>query len=235
MILKNVNKVIYLNAGHSSTDPGAVGNSFTESNENRLVRDLCIPLLKEAGFEVKLIPDALNLRKSIDWINLYAKDINDGLVVPIHFNFASDPEVKGTEVYYYGEDPISKDIAKTISTKISEFAGTVNRGPKSDTTTRFGELGIIRQTNCWVTLIEVEFLSNLKAMEALDYVKVAKGIVAGIKEVYGMDPGDPPNEQPRNKAPQQTTLTGMKLFLDKLMARLRKLLEILNGRGLQPT
>lgn len=239
MKIIKANKVIYINAGHNDDpdtpyfdDPGAVVGPLFEGRETMLIRDECVPLLKDAGFEVKAVPDNLNLRKSIDWVNLYARDINDGLALSIHFNYAADPSAKGVETYYYKQDQTSKRIAEVLAAAISQYAGNSNRGAKSDITTRFGQLGWIRQTNCWSVLAEIEFLSNPEAMERLKrpggYKLAAEGIVAGIREIYGIEQVSSPEPAPAPPRNEPVSLS----WIEKELKRLQEWLDkILKGRS----
>ena len=56
MILPNAKRVIFLNAGHSLSEPGAVRDGILESGETKKIRDACLPLLRAAGFEVHSVP-----------------------------------------------------------------------------------------------------------------------------------------------------------------------------------
>lgn len=181
-------QIIKLNAGHSLDQAGAVTTIFSELEETIKIRDLCIPLLIDAGFVVQKVPDNLRLVGSINWVNKRSTNINSGLSLAIHFNASSNSSIKGTEVYYYGQDKKSAEMASILSRNISTHAGTKNRGRRSDTVARFNRLAWIRDTKTWSLLIEVEYLSNRDAMRALDYNKVAEGIVSGLMEIYGIKP-----------------------------------------------
>ena len=60
-------KTIYLNAGHSDKETGALSKYGVERDINIAIRDVLIPELKRQGFKVEVIPDNLNLRESIAW------------------------------------------------------------------------------------------------------------------------------------------------------------------------
>ncbi len=68
-VLNNTRKVIYLNAGHYNFDTGSVVKGIIERDEVKKIRDLTSKYLKEAGFEVVEVPDDLDLRRSIDFVN----------------------------------------------------------------------------------------------------------------------------------------------------------------------
>ncbi len=196
MILENTKKRIILNAGHWDDpdtphvdDPGASGPGIIEAIEVIKIRDRMIPLLQKAGFEVLAVPDHINLRESIAWANGKAPNLNDGLAVDIHMNYLSNKSVRGSEAFY-GRSKTSQDMAIALSTNVSNELEIPNRGAKSDTETAIGELGWIRKTSMWASLIEICFLTNAEDMEILrgirGYDKAALGVVNGICEIFGI-------------------------------------------------
>lgn len=199
-ILKNTKKNIYINAGHYDKketiykdDPGAIFNEHIEGDENIKIRDLLIPKLNKAGFNVYIVPDELNLKESIAWVNNIAKELNDGLALSIHFNYLSDTSQRGTEAFY-GTSETTKQICETLCVKVSKALNTKNRHAKKDTLSNVGELGWIRKTNCWSVLLEVCFLTNVEDMFALKnnngYEKVTDSITEALCEVYGIITSD---------------------------------------------
>jgi len=183
----NMNKTIILNAGHNNADDcGAAANGTTEANEAIKIRDKLAGLLKQS-FEVVLVPDDLNLRDSIKWVNNQYKHLEDGLAFTIHLNAGGGT---GAEIFYYADNEISQNISKAIIDKYCEITGFRNRGAKADNTTRHGKLGWIRDINPWSSLIECCFLDNVDDMRKLqsDYDKVAQAIYSGICEAYKITP-----------------------------------------------
>jgi len=178
-------KVIFLDAGHSITDPGTITEFGHETDYNRAIRDALISELVRNGFEVKTVPDDLDLKGSINWVNLSSSNIDDGLALAIHCNCCGR---QGAESYYYGNNQTSKDIAQKLIDEYCKETGLINIGPRSDTTGRFGELGWIRQTLPWATLIECGFLDNQQDVEILkDCKRVARGIAKGICKIFGIN------------------------------------------------
>lgn len=188
-MLKNVQKVIFLNAGHWNEDPGAVYGTLKESKETMKIRDLLVPLLKR-HFIVYQIPDNLDLNQSIAFVNRLSSKLTDGLALSLHFN-ASGNGINigdGAEALYYGWFNKSKQVAKIILDKYCEVTGFRNRGPKSETQTRFGINGWVHYTNPWATLLELCFLDNLNDIEKLIKNRdlVAQGIYEGVCEAFGI-------------------------------------------------
>ena len=177
-------KVIYLNAGHSLTDPGAVSRFGKESDFNRKIRDALIPELQNNGFEVQVVPDNLNLIQSIKWVNQRTKSLNDGLALSIHCNAGGGT---GAECYYYGGNVTSKNLASKLLSEYCRVTGLRNRGVKPDTSTRFKRLGWVRDTRPWALLLEAGFIDNPEDVKKLrNYSLIAKGIVKGVCNIFGI-------------------------------------------------
>jgi len=185
---------IYLNAGHSLTDPGTITEHGKESVINQLIRDALIPELTRNSFLVMKIPDDLNLGNSIEWVNQKTTFIDDGLALSIHCNQGGG---EGAEAYYYGNSYKSKGIAQKLIDEYCKETGLRNRGAKSDTTTHYGKLGWIRNTNIWATLIEVGFLDNYEDIEKIqDFERTARGIAKGVCKIYGVEYKEEPTPTP---------------------------------------
>ena len=195
--LRDVQKIIIVNAGHwddphtpGIDDPGASYNHVVEQVEVAKIRDRLIPMLVDRGYEVKAVPDRLDLVKSIAWANQQAQGLNDGLAIDIHLNYLSNTEARGTEAFY-GTSETSQAIATAMATHMASGLGIPNRGAKPDTQTAVGSLGWIRKTNMWATLIEVCFLSNEEDITALQspegYRKAAKAIADAVDYLYGVE------------------------------------------------
>lgn len=182
-----MNKTIILNAGHNNAaDCGAAANGTTEAKEAIKIRDKLAVLLKR-NFNVVIVPDELDLRQSIAWVNSQYKTMNDGLALSIHLNAGGG---HGAETFYFDNHEPSKNIAKTIVDKYCEITGFRNRGAKADATTRHGMLGWIRDTNTWSCLMECCFIDSIEDMKKLqsDYDGVAWALYLGVCEVYKIEP-----------------------------------------------
>jgi len=180
-----IKKTIYLNSGHSNTDPGAISQYGVESDINISIRDELIPMLERNGFEVQAVPDNLNLAQSISWVNEHTSNINDGLALSIHCNCCNR---EGVETYYYNHNTQSKNIAQKLLDGFCEMTPIKKLKPRSDTVTRFHELGWIRRTNIWATLIECGFMDSSVDMEKIieHFDTMAKGICNGVCKIFGV-------------------------------------------------
>ena len=144
-------------------------------------------MCKKSYIWVDQVPDSLDLRKSIAFVNERYKDLESGLALDIHFNANESPLVHGSEAYYvWGAK--SKFIASTLSRNVANALGIRDRGAKPDSQTAVGSLGWLRKTNPWAGLVEVCYLSNKKDSEA--YTKhgheaVAEAIHYALLEIMG--------------------------------------------------
>jgi N-acetylmuramoyl-L-alanine amidase len=188
--LKHLKKNIIINAGHHENDTGAVSGDIVERDECYKVRDEVVPLLEARGYKVFSVPDDLTLLQSISFANKVAPDLNDALAVDIHFNALSMGSARGSEAFH-GTSQTSKEIAATLSEKISDALGIPDRGAKPDTQTAVGRLAWIRDTKMWASLVEICFITNKEDMAALrapnGYKNVATGIADAIDELFGVE------------------------------------------------
>lgn len=230
-MLKDTTRHVFLNAGHwddhltaKIDDPGAVHNGFVEAVETMRIRDALVPILHARGYTVTEVPDELDLKKSIDFVNASAHDLDDGLAVDIHLNASSDVTARGVEGYH-GESETSKQVAGVISSETARVLGIPNRGAKPDTATHVGSLGWIRKTNCWATLVEVCFITNKQDMDVLrgvgGYEKAARGIADGIDSAFGREPVA---EDPGISAKQSWSIKVKIMEVERLCREIRTLL-----------
>jgi len=179
-------KKIFLNAGHSIGDPGAVYNKKKEAEEAMAIRDFLVPLLENSGFEVLTIPDNLNLPESIQRVNTFMPNLDDGMAFSIHLNAGGG---EGAEIFYYAGSNPSKKYAKTIIDEYCTELTMTNRGAKADTSTRHKRLGWVRDVNPWSFLIEVGFIDNATDMKIIsNHQRVAEALNQGICKMYGVEP-----------------------------------------------
>ncbi len=186
-------KVIYLDAGHSLKDPGAVSGNEIESVHAREVRNRLAELLRPY-FTVETVPDDLDLIATIRWINQRAKGLEDGYAFAIHLNSNSGTPGIGAEGWHCAGNPASLDYAhgrnmiKTIVDKYCEVSKMENRGVFSDDRARYGRLGFVHDTHCYAGLIELCFINNKGEIAYLkqNYQLIAEGLCRGFLAAYGI-------------------------------------------------
>ena len=188
----NAKRIIYLDAGHSETDPGSITEYGKETDFNRQIRDLLVPKLIDQGFQVEQVPDDLDLAGSIEWVDQRTNNIDDGLALSLHCNCCLG---NGAETYYFGSSVSSKEIATKLLDGYCQETGLArsNGGVRSDTTSRPGNLGWIRKTKPWATLIEMIYLDSKEDVDFFNNNKdkIVNGIIRGILNIYGMEYKEP--------------------------------------------
>lgn len=160
-------------------EPGAVHEGKKESSLTIGLRDAVVPKLQAAGYTVEVVPDTLNLRSSIAWVNQRAT--KDDLAFSFHFNWSNDHSVRGTEVFYSNKR--EGELAAICARHVAEALGFPNRGARPDTWTWVGQLGWLRQLKCDSVLIEVAYMTNDSDMRDYSPQRAADGFLAAMKEI----------------------------------------------------
>jgi len=205
---------IYLNNGHHLKDSGAVHKGHEES---QMAIELGESVVNELSkfVEVLSVPDDLNLRDSIDWVNERATEHD--FAFSTHFNSHSNQYVAGTEVYYSNER--EKELAITFAQEVSKAGGFKNRGPRHDSSTWVGSLGWLRNLKCDSVLLEVCYLTNNEDMVKYDTQKVTEGIVKAIKKIIPQQVELPTREE------LQAEVSSLRKLVDDLLKLIVKLLN----------
>ena len=200
-------KVIYLDPGHSISDPGAIRGSEQESYHVREVCKLLAPMLRADGFTVVQVPDNLDLEGVVNFINSNVKGLDDAYAFSVHINANADDRHPGAgaEGWHCTGAPGSKEyeIAKEtiaiILDKYCEVVGFSRRGVKSDDKAPGGRLWFTRKTKCYAGLIELCFINNHEEITKLknNYQLIAEGLRQGIGAAFGIEEN---NMQVENRA-----------------------------------
>lgn len=167
---------INVHAGHNFKVPGASG-VFSETTEDRKVKDLVISKLKKLGYTVYDCTDETattvqsNLEAIVAKCNAHTADLD----VSIHFN-AYDGTANGTEVCIYSESSVSRNTAQKIADEIEKLGFKKRNGGIS---IRNG-LYVLRHTNAPALLVECCFCDSKKDAAIYDAEKMASAIVKGI-------------------------------------------------------
>ena len=188
---------VVLDAGHGGEDGGAVGlNGICEKDINLSIVLMLGELLTEQGIAVVytrtddrlLYTEEQNIkgkRKMYDLRNrlAVAQDAEGAVLVSIHMNKFSSPEVKGLQVYYGKADADSRILAESIRSAVKkELDPTNRRACKS----AGEEIYLLSRAACPAVLVECGFLSNPEECEKLsqeDYKKqLSFSIFCGIME-----------------------------------------------------
>lgn len=190
---------IFLSAGHDLIDPGAVAFGTTESKEMMLTRDLVAKELEAQRAAFLSVPDNLNLRQTIQWINSQAR--NGDVAVELHGNAATGI-ARGTEAFFVDGNIQRKQDAelllKALLEEVPELhlqGKSLSRGSKSDTLSQHGRLAFCRQLSVPSILIELCFVDNRQDLELLQTKRdrFAKGLAKGLIEWSQQVPNNSPN------------------------------------------
>ena len=158
-------KTIYISAGHSSSDPGAVNAKLNlrEADLTRGLRNLVVEKLTWMG--AKVSSDGTGTENNSRDNAIHEAAMCYGLKLDIHFN--AGPEIaQGVECF---SDPAEKAIAQELSKAIADVLGSPLRGDagwKGRTESQHGSRGL-----AWLDklrgslLIEVCFISNPREVQ----------------------------------------------------------------------
>jgi len=179
---------IVISAGHQpGLDSGAVGQGRQEANENILIADRVVTLLRSWGMDVDYMPNNVGgLQAEIDWMNTRYKDDDNVFGIQVHRNAGGGT---GNEVWTF-DYKRQWDLGTKVAAAMQKYTGLPNRGVKSINT---NPLGWINYVNCQTILTESRFIDrdNLTDASALED---AMGIAAGIANFAGVPVGKTPEE-----------------------------------------
>ncbi|WP_026700739.1 N-acetylmuramoyl-L-alanine amidase family protein [Salibacterium aidingense] len=172
---------VVIDPGHGGRDVGATGASgrYEKSFTLSLSKKVEKLLEEEPQIEVFMTrsEDRFISQESRERPK-YANKINADVFISIHGNTFSDPNVSGTETYYYHQS--SRPFAQNIQKHVVEAAGFRDRGIKKK------DLFVARDTKMPAAVLEVGYLTNAEEeakMRTEDFQShVAASIVEGIKE-----------------------------------------------------
>ncbi len=163
---------LFVDLGHSDKWPGADGVR-SEVAWNRAIYPHFMHEIDESYWEVILVPDTytadlsanMNLMRRINWIN--ARATEKDFLISIHGNAASRPEVRGVTTCYVG----GSDFARLEAIKLSQAYSETTEVPVwltgefADTRSRYGRLGMVRDTKPFALLIEAGFVTSPEDMK----------------------------------------------------------------------
>lgn len=185
-------KVIYIDAGHGGTDPGAIYGNIIEADINLSIAKKLEELLTSKGAVVYMTRKNDNdlsypnsyMRKKSDLLNR-AKMIdktNSDMYLSIHLNASPDSSWKGAQVFYDDINKNNKVLAEVIQKQFKKDLKT-NREIKE-----IKDLYMYKNTKTLGVLVEVGFLSNPNErylLKADDYQKkICNSLYRAISSYY---------------------------------------------------
>lgn len=188
---------INVHAGHNKIVPGANGY-FSETTEDRKVKDAVIKYLRQAGHTVYDCTDDsgvtvnANLQNIVNKCNAHTVDYD----ISIHFN-ASGGAGHGTEVWVWkldrAQNATAIDAANRVVKKLWSL-GFTNRGVKANS-----NFYVLKNTYAPAILVECCFCDNMLDRDIYKKVgadKIGKAIAEGV---LGKDISEPKKEEPKSK------------------------------------
>ena len=169
--------VVYLDAGHGGTDPGAIHHGVREKDLNLILANKLTDQLTKMGYEV------VNVRTNDRSVSLTdrAKEANASnadIYISLHHN-AFNGSVSGIESFYYkyakgANSSVNRTyhndgariassvyLASLVQDNLVKATGANNRGVKERS------LAVIRETAIPATLIEFGFMDNKQELSNL--------------------------------------------------------------------
>ncbi|OPA73006.1 N-acetylmuramoyl-L-alanine amidase [Paenibacillus selenitireducens] len=181
MATPNKRYKIVIDAGHGGKDPGAEGVSGNHERSYTLALSTKVYelLQQEPMFEPH------STRTDDTFVNLedrahIANDLDADAFVSIHGNTFSDPDVSGTETYYYTDESLL--FASKVHEQLAEATGFKDRGVKKE------GWEVLKLSNNLAILLEIGFLTNpsdeTNMLSEMHQNQTAEAIVSGIKKYF---------------------------------------------------
>lgn len=144
--------LVYVDAGHGGTDPGAVANGIKEKDINLAVAVKVRDKLKALGVQVVMNRET-DVFVDFKHTAANANSVNPDAFVSIHNN-AATAAANGIETFYTK----SKDLplANEVQSRLVSYTGAYNRGVK------WGELYVTNHTTMPAILTEGGFVTNVQ-------------------------------------------------------------------------
>lgn len=149
---------LFISAGHSNSDPGAVGNGHTEADIVLGFRDAVCDELDAKGIHYGSDGRRgvnMPLRQAIEMAS------HHDVAVEFHCNAFSDPAATGVETLSHPDDyPLGEALCEAIS----DTLGIANRGAKGEASGQHSRLGFVSRGGG--IIVELFFISNPKDIAA---------------------------------------------------------------------
>lgn len=172
---------VVIDPGHGGKDNGATGVDGSYEKEFTLSLGKKIQSLLNEEPEINVLmtrdDDRFISQKSLERPE-FANENEADLYLSLHQDSFDDPDVSGTESFYYDDD--SLDVAEIIQKHVVDTTGFNDRGVKRE------NLFVLRDSDMPSVLIEVGYLTNPDEQEKMNsdnfQEQIAQSIVDGIEE-----------------------------------------------------
>ncbi len=174
-------KVVYIDAGHGGSDPGAVGNGLREKDITLDISHSVRAKLEAAGYIVVMSRSG-DTYPSLSDRTSQANGIKADIFVSIHVNSGGGTGIETWMMSNGPESAKSKTLADNLQAEMVGQTKANNRGVKD------GNLHVNRESNMPSALVEVGFIDNKTEASKLAQKsykeKLATGIANGIKKYF---------------------------------------------------
>ena len=196
---KETKTYIVIDAGHGGSDPGKVGiNNALEKDINLSLALKLKKVLEQEDLEIVLTRDSdaglysegSTNKKAEDMQNRcqIITDANPLFTISLHQNSYPSPEVKGAQVFYYGQSAGGKELADILQSSL-----IANVAPENKRVAKANEsYYLLKKTPTPTVIVECGFLSNPEEADLLlssDYQdKLVNAIYLGVMEYLEKQP-----------------------------------------------
>jgi N-acetylmuramoyl-L-alanine amidase len=186
-------RTVFVSMGHNKAraykiGPMDLGAAHNGETEFKYVEKVAVELKKLSIPNVALVfvPVGLGIDARVKWINARSKD--GDAVIELHMD-SGPTSASGCTTFFFAGSDYAQAKAKLFQMEYTRITGLPGRGVKPDTATRFGRLGIIRDTRPLCLLLEMGFLTNERSDWRSDrddvWVKGAGAIAHAIAKAFG--------------------------------------------------
>lgn len=193
--LSTASKVIVIDPGHGGYDPGKLGISGTKEDEiNLQIAFKLKSYLEQSGATVimtrtddeRLKGENGNTykRRDMSYRKQVIQESNADILVSIHQNAFTQPQVKGAQVFYYQDSQKAKLLASCVQNSIKQYADQDNKRQIKSSKDYY----ILKISQMPGVIIECGFLTNPeeeKKLASNSYQdKMAWAIYAGLVQYF---------------------------------------------------
>jgi len=146
-------KTLFISAGHSDADPGAVGNGHTEASIVLEFRDLLAEALRARGVEFSRDGEQ---GQNLPLAKACKAAAEHDIALEFHCNAFHKPAATGVETLSW---PGDMDLGLRLCKTISETLGINNRGAKGEASGQHSRLAFVSRGGG--IIVELFFISNL--------------------------------------------------------------------------
>lgn len=164
---KSTTPCIVIDAGHGGIDPGKIGiNNALEKDINLEIALKLAEKLKDAGIKIVMtrtddtgLYSESSTNKKVEDMQERCKLIAEAepvFTVSIHQNSYVTEDIKGAQVFYYGQSEIGKELAETLQESLISLVDPDNHRQAKANESYY----LLKKTTSPTVIVECGFLSN---------------------------------------------------------------------------